>query len=323
MSVDQVAARHFERETRIDSLVLGLNGARPGGAKGIGRVYAQHYSWRSPSTPTGEERSPRAVFDQLFRRQESGSALSSAERRSVLDLVRDEARSLKSSLGAADQRRLDEYLTALRDVERRIDVAAKRPPDRDAPSLLGDPNFPVKVAVPAGAGIPESYVDYDKLMIDLVALAFATDATRVAVLTHGGYRSYPEVNVKRGHHDLQHHEGDAERRSDLRKVDRFNMDRFADVLRTLQASPEQGGNLLDNAMVMFGTGMSNGNRHARENLPILLAGGAGGTLKTGRFIDYNWKKYTPLSNLYVEMLRRMGVLAEKFGDSTGGLLDLV
>jgi hypothetical protein len=319
-SIDQFAARQLERETWIDSLVLGLNGARPGGAKGIGRVYAQHYSWRSPTTPTGEERSPRAVFDRLFRsRAVAVSAFSSAERQSVLDLVREEAKSLQATLGTADQRRLDEYLTALRDVERRIDLAAKRPPDHDAPSLLGDPNFPVKVEVPAGAGIPESYTDYDKLMIDLVALAFATDATRVAVLTHGGYRSYPEVEVKRSHHDLQHHEGDPEKRSDLRKVDRFNMERFADVLKTFLSIPEGQGTLLDNAMVMFGTGMSNGNRHARENLPILLAGKAGGTLKTGRYIDYNWKSHTPLSNLYVEMLRRMGIAADKFGDSTGGL----
>jgi hypothetical protein len=329
-SVDQVAARKLEGKTWIDSLVLGLNGARPGGARGIGRVYAQHYSWRSPTTPTGEERSPRAVFNRLFRgRNDSAagqtvrnSALTSSERKSVLDLVQEEARSLSRTLGADDRRRLDEYLTAVRDVERRIEWAAKRPPPPDAPSLLGDPRFPVQVDVPEGSGVPESYIEYDRLMVDLVALAFACDATRVAVLTHGGYRSYPEVEVKRGHHDLQHHEGDPEKREDLRKVDRFNVQQFAGVLSRFKSIPDGRGTLLDNAMVMFGSGMSNGNRHARENLPILLAGRAGGTVKPGRHIDYNWKRLTPLSNLYVEMLQRLGVDVEKFGDSTGGLAHL-
>jgi hypothetical protein len=217
---------------------------------------------------------------------------------------------------------LDEYLTAVRDIERRIDLAAKRPPAADAPSLVGDPRFPVQVNVPVGAGIPESYVDYDHLMIDLVALAFATDVTRVAVLTHGGYRSFPEVEVRRGHHDLQHHEGDLDKRNDLRKVDRFNMERFADVLSRFKSISEGERTLLDNAMVLYATGMSNGNRHARENLPILLAGQAGGTLKTGRYIDYNWKRLTPIANLYVEMLRRQGLKIESFGDSSGGLAHL-
>jgi hypothetical protein len=323
-SVDQLAAQHLEGTTYLDSLVLGLDGARPGGAKGIGRVYAQHYSWRSPLTPTGEERHPRAVFDRLFRRRAGrparGSALSSAQRRSVLDLVRDEANLLKGTVGVDDRRKLDEYLTAVRDVEKRIEFAARRPPDPDAPSLLGDPRLAaINLKIPEGAGIPESYEDYDRLMVDLIALAFATDSTRVAVLTHGGYRSYPEIGVRRGHHDLQHHEGDADKRADLRKVDHFNVGRFADVIDRFQSIRDGEGTLLDNAMVMFGTGMSNGNRHARENLPIVLAGRAGGTIRTGRYIDYNWKRLTPLSNLYVEMLGRLGIPTETFGDSTGGL----
>jgi hypothetical protein len=325
ISVDQLAARKLERETWIDSLVLGLNGARPGGAKGIGRVYAQHYSWRSATTPTGEERSPRAVFDRIVRhrssegrRQEKGS-LTADERQSVLDLVAEEATSLDATLGANDRRRLDEYLTAVRDVERRIEFAAKHPPAADAPSLIGDPRFPSEADLPAGDGVPESYVDYDRLMIDLIALAFAADLTRVAVLTHGGYRSYPEVEVKRGHHDLQHHEGDLDKRNDLRKVDRFNMQRFADVLGRFKAIVEGPGTLLENSMVLFATGMSNGNRHSPENLPILLAGRAGGTLKPGRYIDYDWKQKTPLANLYCEMLRRQGIAVDRFGDSSSGL----
>jgi hypothetical protein len=318
VSVDQLAARHFEGKTYLDSLVIGLNGARPGGAKGIGRIYAQHYSWRTPTTPTGEERSPRAVFDRLFRGLDGArkSALSPADRKSVLDLVRDEAGRLKRDLGSADRRKLDEYLTAVRDVERRIEFAVRKPAAPDAPSLLGDPNLPFPVQVPEGAGIPESYVEYDRLMVDLIALAFATDRTRVAVLTHGGYRSYPEVEVKRGHHDLQHHEGDPQKREDLRKVDRFNIGRFAYLLERFKSIPEGQGTLLDHSMVVWASGMSNGNRHARENLPVLLAGRGGGTLNPGRYVDYNWKRQTPLANLYVELLRRMEIPVTRFGDST-------
>jgi len=325
ISVDQLAARKLQGRTPIDSLVLGVNGARPGGAKGIGKVYAQHYSWRSPTTPTGEERSPRAVFDRLFRtdRSLSSETLTDLERSSVLDLVLEEARGLDATLGAADRRRLEEYLTAVRELERRIEYASRRAPAQDAPSLLGDPRFPVQVQIPAGAGIPESYEEYDSLMVDLIAIAFACDATRVAVLTHGGYRSYPEVDVKRGHHDLQHHEGDPSKRQDLCKVDHFNMQRFANVLQRFKSIPDGQGNLLDQSMVMFGSGMSNGNRHARENLPILLAGRAGGSLKPGRYVDYNWKRLTPLANLYVEMLARLDIEVDRIGDSTGGLPDLV
>ena len=331
VSVDQVAARHLDGRTYLDALVLGLNGARPGGAKGVGRVYAQHYSWRTPTTPTGEERNPRLVFDRLFRGYLPGrkgpairrTETSGSDRRSVLDLVREDASGLRSRLGGSDRNKLDEYLSAVRDVEKRIEFASKRTPDPDAPSF--DAGMARKEAeaiygrIPAEKGIPERYVDYDRVMVDLIALAFMTDTTRVAVLTHGGYRSYPEVGVKRGHHDLQHHEGKIEKRNDLRKVDRFNMGRLDYAIRKFRSIREAEGSLLDNSMLLFASGMSNGNRHSRENLPVILAGRAGGTLKPGRYVDYNWKKMTPLSNLYVEMLNRAGIPTEKFGDSTGGL----
>ena len=331
MSIDQLAAKHLEGKTYLDSLVLGLNGARPGGAKGIGKVYAQHYSWRSATTPTGEERNPKAAFDRLFRgfgnSEESRgirrSTLSDSDRKSVLDLVGEEASRLRGRLGYGDRQKLDEYLSAVRDVEKRIGYAIAKPASPDAPSLLGDPEFPFDVELPKGSGIPESYVDYDRLMVDIVALAFATDRTRVAVLTHGGYRSYPEVQVKRGHHDLQHHEGDLDKRNDLRKVDRFNVGMFSYMLERFNSIKDGSGTLLDNSMLLYASGMSNGNRHARENLPLVLAGGGGGTLHTGRHIDYNWKRYTPVSNLYVEMLKRMNLSVKSFGDSNGPLPHLV
>jgi hypothetical protein len=329
ISVDQLAAKHLEGKTYLDALVVGLNGGRPGGAKGLGRVYAQHYSWRSPATPTGEERNPKLVFDRLFRGRLDGTqdagrrnAELDADRRSVLDSVLDEAKRLQTTLGGNDRHKLDEYLTAVRDVEKRIEFAARKTPDADAPALNAGDLKDVEARIPAEKGIPEVYKDYDRLMIDLIALAFQTDTTRVAMLSHTGYRAYPEVGVKRGHHDLQHHEGDPEKREDLRKVDRFNVELFATAVEKFKSVKDGNATLLDNSMLMYGSGMSNGNRHSRENLPILLAGRGGGTITTGRYIDYNWKKMTPLSNLYVEMLNRSGIPTTRFGDSTGGLAHL-
>jgi hypothetical protein len=327
VSVDQHAARHFEGKTYLDALVIGLHGARPGGAKGVGRVYAQHYSWRSATTPTGEERNPKLIFDRLFRGRfgaEAGrrSAEEEGDRRSVLDAVREEARRLQGSLGGADRGKLDEYLSAVRDVEKRIEFASRKAPDPAAPAFDPGDLREVEGRIPAEKGIPESYVEYDRLMVDLAALALRSDTTRVALLTHGGYRAYPEVGVRRGHHDLQHHEGLADKREDLRKVDRFNVGLFAAAVEKFASIREGEGTLLDHSMVLFASGMSNGNRHSRENLPILLAGRAGGTLRPGRYVDYDWKKRTPLANLYVEMLRRLGIPTERFGDSTGGLSHL-
>jgi hypothetical protein len=324
VSIDQLAARHFEGKTYLDALVVGLHGARPGGAKGVGRVYAQHYSWRTPTTPTGEERNPKLVFDRLFRGRLSGeaakrAAASDADRRSVLDSVLEEAKRLQTDLGVADRRKVDEYLTAVRDVEKRIEFASKRAPDPAAPTFNAGEVEGVEKRIPAEKGVPESYVEYDRLMIDLIALALETDTTRVAVFTHGGYRSYPEVGVKKGHHDLQHHEGDEGKREDLRKVDRFNVGQFSYAVEKFSSMKDGEGSLLDHSMLVYTSGMSNGNRHSRENLPVVLAGRAGGTLSPGRYVDYAWKKATPISNLYVEMLNRLGIPTAKFGDSTGGL----
>jgi hypothetical protein len=319
VSVDQVAARHFEGKTYLDALVLGLHGARPGGAKGVGRVYAQHYSWRTATTPTGEERNPKLVFDRLFRRSQGGPARDDADRRSVLDAVRDEAARLNARLGGSDRRKLDEYLTAVRDVEKRIEFASKKQPDPAAPAFDAGTIDGIERRMPAEKGIPEGYADYDRLMVDLVALALQADLTRVALLTHGGYRAYPEVGVKRGHHDLQHHEGALEKREDLRKVDAFNAGLFADAVGRFAATRDGDGSLLDHSMLVFASGMSNGNRHSRENLPILVAGRAGGTVTPGRHVDFNWRKKTPVANLWLEALQRLGVPAARFGDSTGGL----
>lgn len=322
ISVDQAAARHFEGKTSLDALVIGLTGGRPGGAKGLGRVYAQHYSWRSATTPTGEERNPRLVFDRLFRGRNAAARKDDADRRSVLDSVLDEAKRLQSSVGGSDKHKLDEYLTAVRDVEKRIEFASRKAPDPGSPTFDTAGLQEMEGRIPAEKGIPESYVDYDHLMVDLIALAFQTDTTRVAMLSHTGYRAYPEVGVKKGHHDLQHHEGDPEKREELRKIDAFNVGLFSYAIEKFASVKDGEGSLLDQSMLMYGSGMSNGNRHSRENLPILLAGRAGGTISPGRTIDYNWKKMTPLSNLYVEMLNRMGIPTTKFGDSTGGLPNL-
>ena len=335
VSCDQYAAQRLARFTYLDSLVLGLNGARPGGSRGLGRIYAQHYSWRTPTTPTGEERNPRLAFERMFRgrapasgdtpaaRTVRGSGNSDSQRRSVLDLVRDDAQRLRSELGGGDRQKLEEYLHAVREVEGRIEFVTQHPADPEAPSLdAGGEFLEFQSRLRTDRDIPESYVDYDRLMVDLLVLALQTDTTRVGVLTHGGYRSYPEVEVQRGHHDCQHHEGIPEKRADLQKIDRFNVGLFGYFLERMTAIREGEGTLLDNAMILYASGMSNGNRHARENLPILLAGRGGGTLRTGRCIDFNWKHRTPLANLYVEMLQRVGVPTQTFGDSTGGLPEI-
>lgn len=324
ISLDQAAARHFEGKTFLDALVIGLHGARPGGAKGVGRVYAQHYSWRSATTPTGEERNPKLIFDRLFRGRLGPEAARrsesyAADRKSVLDSVREEARRLQPALGGGDRAKLDEYLSAVRDVEKRIEFASQKQPDPAAPAFDAGGLGELEGRIPAERGIPESYVEYDRLMVDLAILALQSDTTRVALLTHGGYRSYPEVGVKRGHHDLQHHEGLVEKREDLKKVDRFTVGLFADAVERFGKAKDGPGTLLDSSMILFASGMSNGNRHSRENLPVLLAGRAGGTLKPGRYVDYEWKKRIPIANLYVEMLQRLGVPAPRFGDSSGGL----
>jgi hypothetical protein len=264
-----------------------------------------------------KEVNPRAVFERLFEGGESGEAAEARRqrerrRRSVLDYVLDDARRLEQQLGLADQRKLGEYLAAVRDLEQRIERA-------EAEAAAGRP------PIDAPDGIPQEYRDHIRLMFDLVALAWQADVTRVTTFmlaNEGSNRSYPFIDVPDGHHDLSHHGGDEQKQAKIARINRFHMEQFAYFLERLGAMrdgavPEGEGTLLDHSMIVYGCAIGDGNRHNHDDLPILLAGGGCGTIHTGRHVRLT--RETPVNNLYLSLLDRMGVELESFGDSDGRL----
>ncbi len=316
ISVDQLTARSVGRFTRFPSLEIGCEGGKNGGEcdHGYSCAYQSNLSWRSESMPVAKQINPRLVFDRLFGGPAEGSRAldpARADRRtkSILDVVADEARQLEGTLGSSDRRKLEEYLTGVREIERRIQQA------RPAVDLGG-------MKYPRPLGIPADYQEHVRLLGDLLALAFQADLTRIATFVFandGSNRSYPEIDVPDGHHDLSHHGGDEAKREKIRKLNRFHVAQLAYFLRKLKSIPEAGGMLLDHCMIVYGTGISDGNSHSHDNLH-LLAGKAKGTIRTGRHVRF--PSETPLSNLYVSMLSRMGAQATSFGDSTGDLAGL-
>lgn len=313
MSVDQVAASKLLDATRLPSLELGCDrGGQSGNCdSGYSCAYSSNISWRSESTPMPKEVNPRLVFDRLFAKGETGDAraLRARYRRSILDLVGDDAQALRSRLGAGDARKVDEYLTAVREVERRVQAAAKpdatKAPDYKAPD-----------------GVPKYYAEHIRLLIDMMVLAFQGDVTRVSTFVYaneGSTRSYKFIGVPEGHHDVSHHAGNPEKHAKIRQINVFHVRQFAYLLGKLKSIREGQGTLLDNAMIVYGSGISDGNSHAHDNLPIVLAGRGGG-IKSGRHV--RMKTSTPLNNLYLSMLDRMGTPIPNLGDSTGRLGDL-
>ncbi len=312
ISADQIAAQRIGHLTRLPSLELSCDGKRMAGNcdSGYSCAYQFNISWRSESVPMPPERDPRLVFDRLFA---SGNAGETAEARakrqllhkSVLDSVLADARDLKGRLGRTDRRKLDEYFAAVRDVEMRIERQSQ------------------VVAVPEGVeapgGIPEDFAGHIRIMFDLLALAFRTDATRVStfLMAHdGSNRPYPFIEVPEGHHDLSHHGNDEEKKRKIARINHFHMEQFAYFLGRLKEVQEGEGTLLDNCMIVYGGAIGDGNRHNHDNLPVLLAGRGGGTLNPGVHRDL---PRTPMTNLYLGLLDRMGVAAERIGDSTGQL----
>lgn len=316
ISVDQLAATRVGSATRFPSLEIGCEGGRLAGNcdSGYSCAYSSNLSWRGEATPQPKETNPRAVFDRLFGapgREEAGRAseLRADFNRSILDFVREDAADLRGRLGASDLRRLDEYMSSIREIERRVDAAAPPP------------------VAPAGAtrpsGTPAAYRDHLRLMADLLALAFQTDVTRVSTFVfanEGSNRSYREIGVSDGHHDLSHHGNDREKLGKISRINTFHIEQFAYFVQKLRDTREGEGNLLDNCMVLYGSGNGDGNRHNHDDLPILLVGKGGNTLGTGRHIRFG--RNTPLCNLYLEMLDRVGVEMPRFGDSTGRLAGL-
>jgi hypothetical protein len=313
-SVDQAAAERVGHLTRLPSLELGIDRGRDAGScdSGYSCAYSNAISWKNATTPMAKEINPKLVFERLFGNTLSGGSASNHSRRSrvrasVLDLVSEQASDLKHRLGSTDQQKIDQYFTSVREIEQRITRAAQVKP-------VEAPEFAVPDDVPADVQ------EHIRLMYDLMALAFQTDSTRIITFNsanEGSNRPYKMVGVNDGHHELSHHREDAEKVEKLKKIDQFLVGEFARFLKNLQAIPEGEGSLLDNAMIMYGSGLSDGNRHRHDDLPIILAGRGGGTIQTGRHIALSGG--APLNNLFLSMLDRVGASVSSLGDSTGRL----
>ncbi|MFN7923913.1 MAG: DUF1552 domain-containing protein [Bryobacteraceae bacterium] len=320
VSCDQVAAQAIGGKTRLASLELGLELYRLAANcdSGYSCAYSNSISWRTATTPNPPEVNPRLVFERLFGNFDpTESAASRAKRqrydKSILDFVTEDASRLKNELGAPDRRKLDEYLTAVRDIETRI--AAVEKSIKDMPNLSEiAPGFEKPV------GIPVDFAEHSKLMFDMMTIALQADMTRVITIMlarEGSNRPYREIGVPDGHHNLTHHKNNAEWIEKIRQINKYHIENFAKFLTRLDSVHENGGSLLDHSMIVYGSGISDGNKHTHHDLPILVAGSAGGRIKTGAHKQF--PSYTPLTNLYLSMLEYMEVPTGSLGDSTGTL----
>jgi hypothetical protein len=315
ISVDQLAAQQLGHATRFPSLELGCDQTRDSGNcdSGYSCAYSHNISWSSPSTPTAKEIEPRLAFERLFGSQtRPGDRQATAQRRgrrkSVLDYVQHDAARLRERVGQSDRRKLDDYLEAVRQIERRVEQS-----DQQLSLVTLDPK-----TLPEG--IPRDYAEHVRLMMDMIVLAFQTDQTRISTCMFaqaGSNRSYGEIGVPDGHHDLSHHGGDAEKLDKIRRINHFHMQQLAYFLERLKSIPEGEGTLLDQCMIVYGSGLSDGNRHNHNDLPVLLAGRGGGTIEPGRHIRY--RDETPMTNLFLSLLDRMGASVSTMGDCTDRL----
>jgi hypothetical protein len=318
ISVDQVAAQALAGKTRFASLELGCEEGVQGGNcdNGYSCTYSNTLAWRSPTSPLPPEVRPRAVFERLFGNLDMGVDPVRRRRqemyeKSILDGVLEDARRLQGSLGGADKNKMDEYLTSVREIETRIQSVERS--GRQAPA-------DVKYPVPS-ASVPSDFGEHARLMTDLLVLAFQTDMTRISTVLFSieqSPRAYgAEIGLTEGHHGLTHHSGDKEKIEKVTQINCYHIKSLVYALERLKAVKEGDGTLLDHSMIVYGSGISDGNRHDHGNLPIILAGGANGSIKPGRHIRY--APETPMADLFVAMLDRMGVQPEKFGDSKGKL----
>lgn len=312
VSIDQILAEKIGGATRFSSLELGCDKGKQAGScdSGYSCAYQFNLAWRTPTMPLPPEVDPRQVFQRLFGSAEESKRVANKQsqndqRKSVLDYVRDDAASLKKSLGANDSRKLDEYLFSIREIEHRL--VARDKTHAELPEGVSP------VVEPA-----ETYEAHIRLMYDLLLLAFQTDSTRIATLMiahDGSNRSYPFIGVPEGHHDLSHHGRNQEKRNKLAAINRFHVTQFAYFLERLKQTRERDGSLLDQSMIVYGSGISDGDRHNHNDLPVILAGKGGGSLQPGRHVVY--EKNTPMNNLYIGLAERMGVELSSFGDSNG------
>ena len=314
VSADQIAARELGKQTQFASLEIGVEAPSLAGGcdSGYSCAYTNTISWRTPTTPNPMEVNPRVLFERLFGDGDSTDAASRLaameDQRSIIDFVKGGIDRLETKLGTGDRRKLAEYLDAIRDIERRIQKAEKQNASMKMPAMER----------PLSA--PEEFVDHARLMMDLMVIAYQADLTRVVTFMlarEGSNRSYRDIGISDGHHNCTHHQNDPEKIAKTAKINSHHVDQLAYLVNKMKSTPDGDGTLLDHSMILYGSSISDGNRHTHTDLPVALIGGGGGKLKSGRHIRY--PNETPLNNLLLSMLDKAGVATEKLGDSTGKL----
>ncbi len=319
ISVDQVAADKIGHLTKLKSLELGTEASSTGGRcdTGYSCLYTSNISWRTDTSPLSKDINPASVFERLFGTSNELSNTKSlakreARRKSILDFAHGEAKTLSNHLGAQDRRKLDEYLYAVRDIERRLNSTEKLGSSKEDYS-----DYPRPV------GVPQKYEEHVKLLFDMMVLAFQTDTTRICSFMYanaGSNRSYRNLSIREGHHNISHHGNSKDKQQMISKINQYHMSLAHHLLKRLDSIDEGNGTLLDNSMIMYGSGIADGNSHHHHDLPIAMFGSAGKTIKTGRIIEKPSR--TPLTNLYCSMLDKVGASVTNFSDSNGRVEEL-
>jgi hypothetical protein len=313
VSFDQIVANQVGKETRFPSLELGMDDARQAGDcdSGYSCAYTNNLAWRSATQPLPPTLDPRALFERMFGTGQPMTpeqrATQMRDRRSILDFVTDDTHKLEGSLGPSDRHKLDEYLSSIREVERQLDQTQKE-------------NAQIDPHMDKPYGVPADFAEHFGLMSSMIAIAFQADLTRVVtflITREGSLRAYRELGIPDGHHPLTHHRNQPELMEKVRKINEYHVRQFAGFVEKLKTSREGDGSLLDNCMIVYGAGLSDGNAHLHEDLPTLIVGRGGNTIKTGRRMLA--RRETPMCNLFLSMMDRMGVRTERFGDSTDRL----
>ncbi len=320
ISMDQVVAQQVGRQTPLPSLELGTEPVAVGvdGAVGYTRVYGAHIAWRGPTSPLAKEIHPRLVYQRLLRATDRNAAGVAGDRR-LLDLVLDDAKQLQKQLGSGDQQRLNEYLESIHSIEQRLDSLERT--DREP----WQPRSSLDSVSEPGEKIPEKHAEHVRLMLDLMVLAFQADITRVSTFMFGN--SVSNINfsflpgVSEAHHSVSHHQNEEEKLRQYELIARWHVEQMAYMLDRMKSIQDGERTLLENSMVMFGSDLRDGNSHNPHNLPILVAGQAGGRLRTGQHIEC--EPDTPLANLYLSLLQAQGVKVDRFADSTQPLADVL
>jgi hypothetical protein len=318
ISFDQIVANEIGKQTRFPSLELGMEDARQAGDcdSGYACAYTNNLSWRSETQPLPPILDPRALFERMFGKglpmTPEERARQSKYRRSILDFVTEDTHKLEATLGPTDRRKLDEYLSSIREVERQIDRAEKD-------------NAQIEPNMDKPYGIPADFAEHFRMMANMMAIAFQADQTRIITFLmtrEGSSRPYRELGIPDGHHPLTHHRNQADLIEKVRQINTYHVQQFASFVEKMKSTKDGDGTLLDNCMLVYGAGLSDPNAHLHEDLPTILVGKGGGYFKTGRRVIA--RRETPMCNLFLTMMDRMGVNVENFGDSNGRLegLDL-